>query len=35
MLSESKLDERLPLGRFLIDGFHAPFRFDRDENGGE
>ena len=34
MLSELKLDDSFPLGQFLIDGFHAPFRFDRDKNGG-
>ena len=34
MLSESKLDDNFPLGQFLIDGFHAPFRFDRDKNRG-
>ena len=34
MLSESKLNDRFPLSQFLIDGFHAPLRFDRDENGG-
>ena len=32
MLSESKLDDSFPLGQILIDGFHAPFRFDRDKN---
>ena len=25
----------LPAGPVLIEGFHAPFRFDRDKNGGE
>ena len=35
MLPESKLDDRFQLGQFWIDGFHAPFKFDRDENGGE
>ena len=34
MLSESKLDDSFQLGHFLIDGFHALFRFDRDKNGG-
>ena len=32
MLSKSKLDDSFPLGQFLIDGFHAPFRFDRDKS---
>ena len=34
MISESKLDESFPQGQFLIDGFHTPFRFDRNKNGG-
>ena len=34
MLSEPKMDESLLLGQFLIDGFHTPFRFDRDKNRG-
>ena len=34
MISESKLDGRFPHGQFLIDGFHTPFRFDRNKNGG-
>ena len=34
MLSESNLDDSFPLGQFLIDGFHAPFRLDHDKNGG-
>ena len=35
MTSESKLDDSFPHGQFLIDGFHMPFRFDRNKNGGE
>ena len=35
VLPESKLDDSSPLGQFLIDSFHALFRFDRDNNGGE
>ena len=34
MISESKLDDSFPHGQFLIDGFHTPFRFDRNKNGG-
>ena len=34
LLSESKLDDGLSLGKFLIDGFHAPFKFDCHKNGG-
>ena len=32
---KSKLVHSFPLGHFSIDSFHAPFRFDRDKNGGE
>ena len=35
MSFESKLDDSFPLGQFLIEGFLLPFRFDRDENGGD
>ena len=34
LISESKLDDSFPEGEFIIDGYHAPFRFDRHENGG-
>ena len=33
MVSETKLDDSLTEGQFLIDGFHSPFRFDRNKNG--
>ena len=29
LISESKLDDSFPEGQFIIDGYHAPFRFDR------
>ena len=32
MLPEPKMDDSLPLGQFLTDGFHTPFKFDRDKN---
>ena len=35
MISESKLDDSFPHGQFLIDGFHTPFRFDRNKNRRE
>ena len=35
MLSESKLEDSVPLSQFLIDGFHAPFIFGCDRNRGE
>ena len=34
MVSETKFDDSFPKGQFLIDGFHSPFRFDRNKNGG-
>ena len=34
LISESKLDDSFPEGQFIIDGYHAPFRFDRHGNGG-
>ena len=34
MLSETKLDDSFPEGQFFIDSFHAPFRYDRNGNGG-
>ena len=35
LISESKLDDSFPESQFIIDGYHAPFRFDRHGNGGE
>ena len=34
MVSETKLDDSFPEGQFFIDGFHTPFRYDRNSNGG-
>ena len=34
MISETKLDDSFPQGPFLIDGFHSPFKFDRNKSGG-
>ena len=34
MISETKLDESFPIGQFLIDGYSAPFRLDRNGNDG-
>ena len=34
MASETKLDDSYPECQFLIKGFHSPFRFDRNRNGG-
>ena len=34
MISETKIDEIFPLGQFKVNGFNAPFRLDRNSNGG-
>ena len=34
MISETKIDESFPLGQFKVNGFNAPFRLDRNINGG-
>ena len=34
IISETKIDESFPLNQFLIDGFSAPFRLDRNDEGG-
>ena len=34
LIPESKLDDRFVEGQYIIDGYHALFRFDRIENGG-
>ena len=34
MISETKLDESFPPGQFLLDGYSAPFRFDKNSNAG-
>ena len=34
MISETKLDDSFPEGQFFLDGYHTPFRFDRNGNGG-
>ena len=34
LVSESKLNDTFPIGQFLIDGFHMPFRRDRTDKGG-
>ena len=33
-ISETKLDKSFPPGQFLLDGYSASFRSDRDGNGG-
>ena len=34
MISETKLDESFPTSQFMINGFSAPFRLDRNDKGG-
>ena len=34
MISETKVDDSFPRGQFFINGFSAPFRLDRNKNGG-
>ena len=34
MVAETKLDDSFPEAQFLIEGFHSPFKFDRNINGG-
>ena len=33
-ISETKLNATFPIGQFFIDGFHVPFREDRNKGGG-
>ena len=35
MISETKLDDSFPEAQFFIDGYHTPFRYDRNGNGGD
>ena len=34
MVSQTKLDDSFSEGQFLIEGFHSPFRFRHNKNGG-
>ena len=34
VLTETKLDDSFPTAQFCMEGFSAPYRFDRDRNGG-
>ena len=34
LISETKIDERFPEGRFFIDGYKEAIRLDRNKNGG-
>ena len=33
-ISKTKLDDSFPEGQFFIDGYHTPFRYDQNGNGG-
>ena len=33
-IPETKLDDSFPEDQFFIDGYHTPFRHDRNSNGG-
>ena len=33
-IAETKLDDTFPTSQFLLDGFHPPFRYDRNRHGG-
>ena len=33
LISETKLDDTFPQAQFLMDGFHVPFRKNRNVNG--
>ena len=35
MISETKIDDSLPIADFLIDGFSQPYRIDLNSSGGE
>ena len=34
MIPKTKLDDSFPQGQVLIEGFHSPFRFDRNKTEG-
>ena len=34
VISETKIDDSFPLGQFMLDGYSAPFRKDRNNQGG-
>ena len=34
LVSETKIDDSFLIGNFLIDRFSAPYRLDRNSNGG-
>ena len=34
LVSETKIDDIFPIGKFLIDEFSTPYRLDRNSNGG-
>ena len=34
IISQTKLDGSFPGGQFFIKGYHTPFKFDQNGNGG-
>ena len=34
LISETKIDDSFPVGQFIINRFHTPFRKDRNDKGG-
>ena len=34
MVGETELDDSFPVSQFNVEGFSAPFRLDRNKNGG-
>ena len=34
LISETKLNDTFPLGQFMINGYHVPFRLDRNDMAG-
>ena len=35
MISETKPDDKFPVGHFFINGYSSPYRLDRDSQGGK
>ena len=34
LIDETKLNDSFPQGQFIIEGYHVPFRIDRNDRGG-
>ena len=33
-IAETRLEDNFPTSQFILDGFHSPFRYDRNRDGG-